>query len=187
MIMKPSRGRPSPGSVLAVRTAGAFRAFRQSRSTSRRTARKRALSASSECRAAVSRASRCRRDRSAGGMASARFVAACRASGSASATRQFPIVTAEAAVADAVQGGHETPRGQSFERGQEEALFRTGQTDRDPAPGEQVEERAAIEKLCCQPMRHALRFEPHGEATGELGLLVTDDRHGRRPLLKPHR
>ena len=101
--------------------------------------------------------------------------------------KTVPIVTAEAAVADAVQGDQETPRGQGLERGEEEPLFRTGETDRDPASDEQAEELAAVEKLRDQPMLHALRVQPPGEAAGQVRLLVAEDRHGRRPLLEPRR
>ena len=48
-----------------------------------------------------------------------------------------PIMMAEAAVADAVQGDDETPEGHGFERGQVEALLGAGEADRDPAPGQQ--------------------------------------------------
>ena len=64
-------------------------ASRQSRSTSRRTAWNRALSASSDCRAAMARACRCIPPRSEAGMASALIAARPRESESGSASRQF--------------------------------------------------------------------------------------------------
>ena len=61
---------------------------------------------------------------------------------------QTPLaVAAEAAVADAVQGYHETARGDGLERGQIEALLHTGQADRDSALGQQGEEGALVDEL----------------------------------------
>ena len=98
-----------------------------------------------------------------------------------------PIMMAVAAVADAVQGDHETPEGHALQRGQVEALLGVGEADRDPAPGQQVEELAAIDELRDQPMFHALRLQPRGEISRESGPLVADDRDGRGPRLVPRR
>ena len=92
------------------------------------------------------------------------------------------VMTAEAAVADAVQGHRETARSHGFERGQIEALLHMGQADRDSALGQQTEEGVPVGELCEQQVFDALRIESLGQASSKFRALVADDRDRQAPF-----
>ena len=94
-------------------------------------------------------------------------------------------MTAEASVADAIQGHRETARSHGFERGQKEALLCTRQADGDPALCEQSQERAPVKELRDQPMLDALRIQSLGQGPGKVGALEAGDRNGSAPRLIP--
>ena len=98
-----------------------------------------------------------------------------------------PIMMTEAAVAYTVQGHHQRARGHRLERGQIEALGGVGQADCDPGLGQQGEEGTPIEGLHEQQVGDALRVQPLGEAPGQIGTLVADDRERLPAPLVLHR
>ena len=96
-------------------------------------------------------------------------------------------MTAEAAVADAVQGHHETARRHGLERGQIESLLRVGQADSDPAPGQQAEEGVAIEEFRDQQVLDARCIQHLGQSPRQYRALVTDDGDWPAAIVEPRR
>ena len=85
------------------------------------------------------------------------------------------VVTAEAAVADAVQGHHEAARGHGFERGQIEALSFARQAHGDAALAKQGQERVPVKEFADQQVLDVRRLQSLGQRPGKLRVLVADD------------
>ena len=93
----------------------------------------------------------------------------------------------EAAVADAVQGHHETARRHGFERRQIKSLPFSGQTDNYPTLAKQGKKSIPVNESGNQKVLNAGCIQSIGQGTGKIGALVADDRDRLPSRLVPCR